>query len=69
MQYDSTTHCVNQNLVNCCTTVGTSCRPTANHEQVEIMELYRYSRPMCNKLYASNNDALIVIGVIYKLDR
>ena len=31
------TACVSQNLVNCCTTLGTSC--TTNPEQIEVMEL------------------------------
>ena len=36
--------------------VGTSC--TTNPEQIEVMELDGYSRPTCNKLCASNPDAL-----------
>ena len=42
---------VSQNLVNCCTTVGTSY--TRNPEQIEVTELRGYSQPTCNKLYAS----------------
>jgi len=33
------------------------------------MELNGYSRPTCNKVYASGHDGLTVIGVIHKLDR
>ena len=37
--------------------------------KVEVMQLEDYSRPTCNKLCASRSCALIVVGVIYKLDR
>jgi len=53
--------------VQCCTTVGTSC--TTNPQQTEVMELEGYSRPTCNGLCASSNDALTVVGVVNKLDR
>ena len=62
-QTDRATRCVS--LVNCCTTVGTSC--TTNPQQIKIMELE--GRSTCNKLCASNNDASTVVGVIHKLDR
>jgi len=66
-QTDHTTRCVSQNLVNCGTTVGTTC--TTNPQQIEVMELESYSRPTCNKLRASSHDTLPIIGVIHKLDR
>jgi len=47
---------VSRNLVNCCTTVGTSC-PT-NPQQIEVMELEHYSRWMCNKIDTSSHDVL-----------
>jgi len=37
LQTDRATRSVSQNLVNCCTTVGTSC--TTNSEQIEVLEL------------------------------
>jgi len=58
-QTDCATRSVNQNLVNYCTTVGTSC--TTNPEQTAVVELQVYSRPTCNKLYVSNNDASTVV--------
>jgi len=47
---------VSQNLVNCCTTVGTSCTIGLNPQQIEVMELQDYGRPTCNKLCASSHD-------------
>jgi len=61
LQTDRATRCISRNLVNRCTTVGRSC--TTNPQQIEVMELEDYSRLTCNKLYASNNDASIVVGV------
>jgi len=58
---------VSRNLVNCCTTVGTTC--TTNREQIEVMQLEGYSRPTCNKLYASSNYPSNVIGASQRLDR
>jgi len=58
---------VSHNLVNCFTAARKS--RTTNRELIEVMELEGYSRPMCNKLCASSNDASIVVGVIHKLDR
>jgi len=47
---------------------GAGCRPT--NRQDEVTELVDgYSRPTCNKLCASGHDALVVMGVIRKLDR
>ena len=42
--------------------VGSSC--TTNSEQIDATELGGYSRPTCNKVYASSHDALTVAGVL-----
>ena len=39
-QTDRATSCFSRYLVNCCTTVGTSC--TANSQQIKVMELEGY---------------------------
>ena len=40
-QTDRATRYVSQNLVNCCTTVGTSC--TLNPQQIAVIKLETYS--------------------------
>ena len=62
-QTDRATRCFSQNLVNCCTAVGTSC--TTNQEQIEVMELEGYSRPTRNKLCAFSNYASIIVCAIH----
>jgi len=56
-------------LVNCCTTVGTSC--TTNPQQIEAIGSKHYGGRMCNKLCASGHDVSTVVGpsVVNKLDR
>jgi len=58
-QTDSATHCVSQNLANCCITM---------YEQlVQVMELEGYSRPTYNKFVHSATNRLAVVDVIDKL--
>jgi len=64
---DPAKRCVTQNLVNCCTIVGTT--GITNPEQIEVMEFEGCIRSTGNKLRASSDDASTVVGVIYKLDR
>jgi len=63
-QTDRATRYISQNLVNCCTTVETSC--TANPQQIEVMELDGYRWPTCSK-----QPRLVDcrIGVVNRLDR
>ena len=65
-QTDCATRAVSQNLVNRCTTVGTSC--TTNPEEIEVMELQDYSWPTSNKLCASSNYVSIVVSAAHTLD-
>jgi len=55
---------VSRNLVNCCTTEGTSC--TTHPQQIALVEHHvgDYIH-VC----ASSHDALTVVGVVNKLDR
>jgi len=63
-QTDRATRYISSNLVNCCTTVETSC--TANRQQVEVMELWvTADRLVVNKPLLVN----CRIGVVNKLDR
>ena len=58
---------VSRNLVNGCTTVGTSF--TANPQRIEETELEHYGRRACSKLCAASYDTSTVVGVVNKLDR
>ena len=66
-QTDRATRSVSRNLVNCCTTVGTSC--TAYPQQIETELECCYGRPTCDKLCRSIHNASTTVGVIHKLDR
>ena len=66
LQTDCATRAVSQNLVNRCTTVGTSC--TTNPEEIEVMELEDYSWPTSNKLCASSNYVSIVVSAAHTID-
>ena len=58
---------VSQNLVNCCTTAGTSC--TTNPQQIEIMELeHTVDRRTVSYVRLAVHDAYSVVGVVNKLD-
>ena len=57
---------ISLNLINSCKTVETSC--TIN-QQVQSMKSKHCNRPTCDKLCAPGYVALIVAGVVNKLDR
>jgi len=50
-----------------CQLPATRPQKRAQPQTVEVIELEACSRPTCRKLYASNNDASTVVGVIHKL--
>ena len=66
LQTDCTTRYSNQNLVKCCTIVGT--RSTTNPYEIEVMQLEHCSRRTCSLLCGSSHTSA-VISVVNKLER